>query len=176
MKALWTGNGEVRMAPDSALILRGNPWFLPDDGTPGEWRGRIVAAACIDRLGMHIGEKFAPRYYSEITLAVHPCNQGADMWLEWVRDGALVTGEGRVGAEAASVSTVIAAGSHTRTIDGGELLASFNRAIAAVSRYVTLKTGDMILLDTQLPDIALREGVDFDVMFGGERMLHFKTR
>lgn len=180
MKAIYVSHGvdgpEVRMSPDSALVLRGNPWFLPADGNPGEWKARVLAAACVNRLGMHISEKFAPRYYADLTIVVHPLNSGAVPSLEWMRDGALVTGEGRMPASAGCGTVAIEAAGHICNVEMEALLNDFNRAIAEVSRYMTLKTGDMILLDIPIPEIALAEGVDFDVMSGGEKMLHFKTR
>ena len=65
MKAVCiTPDGHARCVPDSATILRRNPWFVPADGTPGQWRATLYAGAVIDRLGMCIRAKFAGRYYS----------------------------------------------------------------------------------------------------------------
>ena len=60
MKAVCiTPDGHARCVPDSATILRRNPWFVPADGTPGQWRATLYAGAVIDRLGMCIRAKFA---------------------------------------------------------------------------------------------------------------------
>ncbi len=54
--------------PDSCILRTGNPVFLPSP--PVRWHARLSAAVKISRLGKSISAKFAPRYYSEMTLAV----------------------------------------------------------------------------------------------------------
>ena len=54
--------------PDSCIMRTGNPLFLPP--SPAKWHARLSMAVRIGRLGKGISEKFAPRYYSEMTLAV----------------------------------------------------------------------------------------------------------
>ena len=78
----------IEMAPDSAVVYRGNPWFVPD--TDRRWQASFWLAAVIDRLGKNISARFARRYYNNVCLAAHPASD-ADAE-QWLRDGAVVKG------------------------------------------------------------------------------------
>ena len=62
----------IEMAPDSAVVYRGNPWFVPD--TDRRWQASFWLAAVIDRLGKNISARFARRYYNNVCLAAHPAS------------------------------------------------------------------------------------------------------
>ncbi len=65
----YTEIGNVFMIPDTALNQIGGPAFLPDYALPAVGRAHLVIR--INRLGKGIPERFAPRYFSEITIGVH---------------------------------------------------------------------------------------------------------
>ncbi|MFN8699596.1 MAG: fumarylacetoacetate hydrolase family protein [Flavobacteriales bacterium] len=54
--------------PDSAILLRGNPFFIPEWSKAIHYEVELVYR--INRLGKHIEEKFAHRYYSEVGLGI----------------------------------------------------------------------------------------------------------
>jgi len=56
------------MKPDTALLKDGNPFFLPDFSNEIHYETELVVK--INRLGKNIGERFAHRYYDEITLGI----------------------------------------------------------------------------------------------------------
>ncbi len=56
------------MKPDSALTSDKQAFFLPDFSNEIHYELELVVK--IDRLGKHIAEKFAHRYYSEISLGL----------------------------------------------------------------------------------------------------------
>lgn len=93
----------VDIAPDSTLITRGNPWFVPDDGNDDGngwfWTVSLWAAAVIDRLGLCIKARFAGRYYSKVAIVAHPFSPSANPAAEWLRDGAAIVGSGLVGSD-----------------------------------------------------------------------------
>jgi 2-keto-4-pentenoate hydratase/2-oxohepta-3-ene-1,7-dioic acid hydratase in catechol pathway len=174
MKALYiTKENEIFMSPDSAIVNRGKPWFLPDDAP--NWHAKLLIGTCISRLGMHISEKFASRYYQNFITAIHTYAPLAEHSVRWCRDGALVTGPGEISASTNDALN-ITIGDNSIVFDPDSLRNSINAAVAYASSYITLKTGDLILLDTDLPDFILCEGVDFDVLVGNNSMIHFKTR
>lgn len=164
MKAIYVGSLEpvdIQVIPDSGIISRGNPFFIPE---PGAWEGRILTGVRISRLGMHIPPKFASRYYDGALAAIHPVpvdGAGAGTTLEWVRDGALVAGP-------------------VTPIDQATALdpdrAAFEAAIAAVSRYVTLRTGDILLLPTDSEPLELTEGLTAILEAPGPLRLKLKVR
>ena len=179
MKAVCiTPDGHARGVPDSATILRRNPWFVPADGTPGQWRATLYAGAVIDRLGMCIRAKFAGRYYSRLAVCAAMGNPGADADYAWIRDGALVVGD--VQPEVADgITSVRLAGEPEReySLPAAEDL---DRAIEAVSAFMTLKTGDMVLLpigcDVPVPEPPMDLAVEACTEGGQLRLLLFKAR
>jgi len=54
--------------PDSAVLLRGNPFVIPDWSNAIHYEVELVYR--INRLGKHIEEKFAHRYYAEVGLGI----------------------------------------------------------------------------------------------------------
>ena len=58
----------VFMKPDTALLRNGNPFFVPDFSDRIEYETELVIK--INRLGRNIAERFAHRYYDELTVGV----------------------------------------------------------------------------------------------------------
>ncbi len=58
----------IFMKPDSALLKNNKPFFIPDFSSEVDYEAELVVK--IDRLGKHISRKFAPRYYSSVALGI----------------------------------------------------------------------------------------------------------
>ena len=56
------------MKPDSALLTKNKPFFLPPFST--EVHHEVELVLKISRLGKHIDEKYARRYYGEISIGI----------------------------------------------------------------------------------------------------------
>ncbi len=54
--------------PETALLKDGKPFFIPDFSNQIEYETEIVVR--INRLGKNIAEKFANRYYAEVTVGI----------------------------------------------------------------------------------------------------------
>ena len=54
--------------PESALIREGKPFFIPDFADRFDYETEIVVR--INRLGKDIAERFAYRYYDEVTVGI----------------------------------------------------------------------------------------------------------
>lgn len=174
MKSLYVSkDNKICVTPDSAIINRGRPWFLPDD--VADWQGKTLIGVCITRVGMHISQKFAHRYYSDFSAAIHPYSANDLADVRWCRDGALITGAGAIPQDSDGMLTITVNGA-SASIDAETLRQDIDKTIAYVSSYITLKTGDLILIDTPLPDVCISEGLDFDVDINNTNMLHFKAR
>lgn len=132
---------QLHVVPDSGVNGRNRPWFVPDDMGDG-CQAVPYAGAVVDRLGMHIGEQFARRYYNSLAAAVHLRSDKADKAVEWCRDDNLTAGT-----------------EHTPAAGFDEaFLADVDRAIATVSRFMTLKTGDLVLLRTDRAPVTVHIG------------------
>lgn len=137
----------LTLVPDSALVIGGNPIFLPDFG--GAWTGRIYVAWRISRLGKHIAARFALRYYDAVTLMLRASSPELERGL-----AAAGCASGLPGA----IDSTVAPGRWVPVVPGDTLTAAapglpamltaesagIDSLIASVSRYMTLKTGDVI--------------------------------
>ena len=58
----------IFMKSDSSLLKDGKPFFIPDFSSEIHCETEIVVK--IDRLGKNIAERFAHRYYNEVTVGI----------------------------------------------------------------------------------------------------------
>ena len=58
----------IFMKSDSSLLKDGKPFFIPDFSSEIHYETELVVK--IDRLGKNIAERFAHRYYSEVTVGI----------------------------------------------------------------------------------------------------------
>lgn len=164
----------LHLTPDSGIIVRANPWFVPDDSA--HWECHPLIGVRIDRLGMHIALKFADRYYNSFVMATHQRAAHDECpTAEWMRDGALAAGEPVALDTLGDTLSLDIAGLRV-DIAIADFRSLVNAAIEYVSRFVTLRTGDLLLLPIGAPALPVREGTDFDCELNGNIVLKFKTR
>lgn len=166
----------LELAPDSAVIYRSNPWFMPEDGDAGAWQAQFFIGAVIARLGMNIAPKFANRYFNNITVAAHPHNSTADVAVEWTRDGSVIKGEDIPAEQLPDSFSVSVNGSHDVAFDKSEIIQSLEKAVCRASALVTLKTGDIVFVPVDIPCVNLSQGTDFGLFINQSLILKFKTR
>lgn len=169
----------ANVSVDSAARLRNEPFFVPDDQP---WCADIYLGVKITRLGMNIATRFAPRYYGPLTVVAHPRAPRTDY--EWSRDAAVVV-NGELDIKACPAEcTLTVSGSdgsdspfEARTRIGLEpLLADINSRISDISRWHTLKTGDIVALKTTIEPLPMPIGADYRISLDGNEMLHLKAR
>jgi 2-keto-4-pentenoate hydratase/2-oxohepta-3-ene-1,7-dioic acid hydratase in catechol pathway len=56
------------LKPETALILKRHPFFIPDFSTDVHHELEVVVR--INKLGKHIEERFAHKYYTELTVGI----------------------------------------------------------------------------------------------------------
>lgn len=127
---------------DSAIVRPGMPLFVPDFA--GDWEVEIVPAVVISRLGKSIPARFAGRYYKEIGVMgrLLPTDGSFCHGVAASFDGALCAGLNQPMGEG-GLWSVSVDGNDELTLGREELL--IDETIALVSRYMMLKTGDVIL-------------------------------
>lgn len=133
----------VGFHPDSTLVLQGRPLFMPEDGDG--WQAEICVAVKISRLGKNIGRKFAPRYYDGVTCAMRLVLPSAPEMAPVIAgmDSSIAHGEW-IDPSAVAAPFAVSVGELTLKLEPQTPL--IDDAISSVSRYTTLKMGDMILL------------------------------
>ena len=153
---------KVRLVADSAVNRNDRPVFVPDFAAGTGWVVEIMPAIQIGRLGKFISPRFARRYISGVMLAafLHPADEHEVNILEAVFDGALTAGvlfqdvveefaEDGLKIEACSrrLRSLGEADAGAECLEAdlswGELHAE--DTVALLSRFCTLKSGDLIL-------------------------------
>lgn len=137
--------------PDSALLLQGRPLFMPEEGEG--WQAQICMAVKIGRLGKNISEKFAPRYYDGLSCAMRLVLPSAPEMASVIdgMDSGIVHGEWLDASKAAGTMTVSVGAVEIHLAPQAPEIV---KTISGISRYTTLKMGDIILLpasDTMIP-------------------------
>ena len=139
---------KAHLMADSAIMTTGKPFFLPD--VVPQLEARLTWAVRVEKLGKYVARKFAPRYYSHCTAAIvaTPAAQCGQP-LTAAIDGALMLGNWVPvdrDAQPAEVSLDMACnGTTVCTATTATLNHPIDEVIEYVSRYCTLKTGDIIL-------------------------------
>ncbi len=149
----------VDLIADSAIVTAGRPLFLPD--FTDKWEARLWFAVRIGRLGKDVAPKFAMRYIDAYTLAVRlrPIFSAAvEGGVDGLFDNCVALGEWQPVADGRIPDLTVAFEQLSCRLDACQTGAA--EALAVVSKYATVKTGD-IILPCQLPDaIAVNPGRD----------------
>lgn len=145
--------------PESALIREGKPFFIPDFAERFDYETEIVVR--INRLGKDIAERFAYRYYNEITVGIDFTARDLQETLRskglpWDIckgfDGAAAIGRFVDKSELPPVQNLhFHLDMDGRTVQRGhtaDMMNSIDRIVSYASRFFTLKTGDLIFTGT----------------------------
>lgn len=141
----------VDIIADSAIIRDGKPFFMPDFAE--NWVAEAVIAIRISRLGKNIGSKFASRYFDAITTALRIKPSDTSLCrtaLYKSFDGSVIMGNWHPIDNPQSIIR-IADNEYTFSLEDIDI----NNAISIISRYITLKIGDVIILGRYADNIDL---------------------
>lgn len=136
----------LAIIPDSAIIRDGKPFFIP--GFSQNWKYQATIAFRVTRLGKNIAAKFAHRYIDAIALAVRTTPTdleatAAPSAITTAFDGAFIIGEWLNLNKFENNKTIsIEIDNHAFSLDFSQL--AIEDTIALLSKYLTLKIGDII--------------------------------
>ncbi len=149
----------IFMKSDSSLLKDGKPFFIPDFSSEIHYETELVIK--VDRLGKNIAERFAHRYYHEVTVGIDFTArdwqrrlraQGLPWELSKSFDNSAVVGTFIPLSEAGNVNDLsFHLDLNGKTVQEGhtkEMLFSVDQIVAYVSRFCTLKIGDLIYTGT----------------------------
>jgi len=147
------------MKPDSALLKENKPFFLPDFSS--EIHHEIELVIKINKLGKNIEARFAHRYYQEIGLGIDFTardlqRQLIEKGLPWEKakafDSSAVLGKFLPKEELGNLGMIPFSlrknGVVVQSGDSQLMIFPFDIIIEHVSKYVTLKIGDLIYTGT----------------------------
>lgn len=140
---------------DSSLLKDRKPFFIPDELGTIEYEAEIVVRVC--RLGKSISERFASRYYDAVTVGIDftardllrkLSQQGLPWDMSKSFDGAAALGEWISKDKFLDIQRLrfhLDVNGETKQ-EGctSDMIYKVNEIISYISRFFTLKTGDLI--------------------------------
>jgi 2-keto-4-pentenoate hydratase/2-oxohepta-3-ene-1,7-dioic acid hydratase in catechol pathway len=173
--------------PDTALLDNNEPFYYPSFTTNLHYELELVLK--INKQGKNIGEKFAHRYYNQITVGIDFTardiqDQVKEKGLPWERakafDNSAVVGTFVELDSLANASNIeFQLHKNNSLVQHGfsqDMLFNFDKIIAEISTFITLRTGDLIYTGTPAGVGAVAIG---DVLVGtleGKELLNFEIK
>jgi len=149
----------VFLKPDTAILLKKQPFFIPDFSNDVHYEVEILVK--INRVGKYIDKKFAHKYYDEIGLGIDFTARDLQAQLKgkglpWEKakafDGAAVIGNWMPVNDIADVNAIeFFLKKNDKIVQKGNtslMLWKIHEIIEYVSKYFTLKIGDIIFTGT----------------------------
>lgn len=178
----------IFLKPDSALLRDGKPFFLPDFSDEVHYETELVVRIC--RLGKHIAPRFAHRYYDAVTVGIdftardlqRRFREAGNPWeLSKAFDNSAAIGEfvtpDSVGGDVQQLDFHLDIDG--RTVQHGctaDMLFKVDEIIAYVSRYMTLKIGDLLFTGTPAGVGPVSVGQHLQGYLGEDKLLDFYIR
>ena len=151
----------VFLKADSSLLKDKKPFFLPDELGRVDYETELVVRIC--RLGKSIPQRFAHRYYDEVTCGIdftardlqRKCKEKGLPWtLCKGFDGAAAIGEWVPVEKFRDIQAIhFHLDINGKTVQEGctsDMLYGVDELIAYISRWFTLKTGDILFTGTPM--------------------------
>lgn len=145
--------------PDSALLLKNRPFFLPDFSAEIHYEVELLVHIC--KVGKHIQPKFAHTYYDAIGLGIDMTardlqRQCKEQGLPWEIakgfDGAAVVSNFLKKEMFANIHSLhfhlTKNGQCVQQANSSEMIMGIDEIIAYISKFITLKIGDIIFTGT----------------------------
>ena len=177
----------IFMKADSALLKDGKPFFIPAFTKELHHEAEIVVK--IDRLGKNIAERFAHRYYNEVTIGIDFTardlqNRLREKGLPWEIsksfDHSAVVGTFVPLEEVGDIHHLpfhLDINGELRQAGNTEnMLFNVDRIIAYVSQFFTLKMGDLIYTGTPAGVGPVQIGDHLQGYIGDRQLLDFYVR
>lgn len=149
----------IFLKPDTAILLKKQPFFIPDFSNDVHHEVEILVK--INKIGKHIEKQFAHKYYDEIGLGIDFTardlqSELKEKGLPWEKakafDGAAVIGEFLPKSNFEDVNNInFHLENNGNVVQQGNtslMLWKIDELIEYISKYFTLKIGDIIFTGT----------------------------
>ena len=178
----------IFMKPETALVQRGQPFFVPDFSHDVHYELELVLRIC--KNGRHIEEKFAPTYFDAIGLGIDFTardlqsdlkKKGLPWELAKAFDGsAPISPTFKPVADFPDFANIDfrleVNGEVRQQGNSGLMLHPFANIIAFVSQYITLKQGDLVFTGTPAGVGQVQPGDELRGYLGDELLLEVPVR
>ena len=176
------------MKPDTALLKDNEAFYHPDFSKEIHHEVEIVVK--IDKVGKNIQKQLAHKYYSEIGIGIDFTARDLqwklkEQGLPWEKSKAF-DNSAPIGKKFIPVSSINDLNNinfhldiNGKTVQKGntsDMMFKINDIIAEVSKYITLKTGDLIYTGTPEGVSPVKIGDNLKAYFEGECLLDFDIK
>jgi 2-keto-4-pentenoate hydratase/2-oxohepta-3-ene-1,7-dioic acid hydratase in catechol pathway len=159
MKSQLSSEPIFFLKPDTSYLKPGNPFFIPSFSDNIHYECEIVVKIC--KVGKNISEKFAPKYYKEIGLGIdftardlqEKCKEKGTPW-EIAKSFEHSSPISKVFIDKNSIDLNNLSFSlklNDKIVQRGnskDMIFNIDHIISYVSKFMTLKTGDLIYTGT----------------------------
>lgn len=178
----------IFLKPDSAILKDGKPFFLPDFSEEIHYETELVVRIC--RLGKNIAPRFAHRYYDAVTVGIdftardlqRRFRETGNPW-ELCKgfDNSAAIGTfvplQQVGSNVQNLDFSLQIdGKTVQQANTSEMLFEVDDLIAYVSRFMTLKIGDLLFTGTPAGVGPVAIGQHLQGYLGEDKLLDFYIR
>ncbi|MBR3877984.1 MAG: fumarylacetoacetate hydrolase family protein [Bacteroidaceae bacterium] len=176
----------IFMKPDSAIIKNGKHFYVPDFMGCIDYEAELVVRIC--KLGKSIPARFAYRYYDAVTVGIdftardmqRRLIEAGEPWdLSKGFDGSATLGDFRPveGLDMKNIDFSLTIDDKVvQSANSSQMLFSVDEIIAYISRFCTLKTGDLIFTGTPAGSGPAPIGTRMKGYIGEEKVLDFQIR
>lgn len=177
----------IFLKPETAQLHPRIPFFLPDIDSEIHHEAEIVVKIC--KLGKHIGEKFAHKYYEEISIGIDFTardlqsklkSKGLPWDLAKAFDSSAPAGQFIQKSEFESVQAIpfylTRNGQTVQTGTTADMIFSIDYIISFVSKFFTLKKGDLIFTGTPKGVGPVAKGDHLEGYIGERKLLNVLVR
>ncbi|KOH45408.1 fumarylacetoacetate hydrolase family protein [Sunxiuqinia dokdonensis] len=182
------GEPVIFMKPDSALLRNNDAFYIPDFSQDVHYECELIVR--INRLGKNIEARFANRYYDEIGLGIDFTardlqNKLKEKGLPWEKAkafdrSAVISSEFIAKAELPELNSIKFQlkknGQLVQNGDSAYMLFPIDELISQVSKYFTLKIGDLIYTGTPAGVGPVAIGDRLEGFLEGRKMFDFEVK
>ena len=169
------------LKPETAIQPKGHPFFIPDFSDDIHYEVELVVK--IDKIGKNIEETFACKYYSQVGLGIDFTARDVQddckaKGLPWEKakgfDGAAQISRTFINKSELDLNDISFRleknGEQVQIGNSKDMLFSFDAIIAHISKFYTLKIGDLIYTGTPEGVGKVEEGETLKGFIGDEEM------
>ena len=149
----------IFLKPDTSIILKNQPFFIPDFSSEINYEVEIILKIC--KLGKHIENKYAHKYFNQIGLGIDftardTQNELKSNGLPWEKakafDGSALVGSWFDKTKFQDLRNLNFSlnknGKSDQIGNTSQMMWNFDELISEISKYFTLKIGDIIFTGT----------------------------
>lgn len=176
----------IFLKPETALLPKKNPFFIPD--FTNDLHHELELVVRINRVGKSIEERFAHRYYNQITVGIdftardiqRNCKKNGLPWEKAKAfDGSAPIGDWIDLNDLDVQNLNIELNKNGLSVQSGntrDMIFTVDRLIEEVSKYFTLKIGDLIFTGTPASVAAVSKNDELEAFIEGQSLLKLRVK